>query len=129
MKSIGKAGKLKTIILEDDFFLKTILEMMCNQHPDILYLGAFDDVGPALKCMEQASVDLVLLDVQLRSSNGYELLKHLPVETRVVVVSSNPATEKPEAPIQVTAFLSKPVRKEQFLQVIFDIKQQMDKLG
>lgn len=129
MKSIGKDGKLKTIILEDDFFLKTILEMMCKQHPDILCLGAFDDVGPALKFMEQASVDLVLLDVQLRSSNGYELLKHLPVETRVVVVSSNPAAEKPEWPIPVTAFLSKPVRKEQFLQLIVDIKQQMDKLG
>ncbi len=123
------AGKIKTIILEDDFFLKTILEMMCKQHPDILYLGAFEDVGPALSCMERQSVDLVLLDVQLRSSNGYELLKHLPSSTRVVVVSSNPETDKPKAPIPVTAFLSKPVRKEQFLQLIVDIKQQLDKLG
>jgi len=123
------AGKIKTIILEDDFFLKTILEMMCKQHPDILYLGAFEDVGPAVSCIERELVDLVLLDVQLRSSNGYELLKHLPSSTRVVVVSSNPATEKPEAPIPVTAFLSKPVRREQFLQLIVDIKQQMDKFG
>lgn len=123
------AGKIKTIILEDDFFLKTILEMMCKQHPDILYLGAFEDVGPAVSCIERELVDLVLLDVQLRSSNGYELLKYLPSSTRVVVVSSNPATEKPEVPNPVTAFLSKPVRKEQFLQLIVDIKQQMDKFG
>lgn len=123
------AGKIKTIILEDDFFLKTILEMMCMQHPDILFLGAFEDVGPALSCIERESVDLVLLDVQLRSSNGYELLKHLPSTARVVVVSSNPEAEKPDAPIPVAAFLSKPVGKEQFLQLIINIKQQINKMG
>lgn len=122
-------GKLKTIILEDDFFLKTILEMMCQQHPDIHYLGAFDDVNPALSCIHSDAVDLVLLDVQLRSSNGYELLQHLPAATRVAIISSNPASEKPQLPNSVIAFLSKPVRKEQFLQLIFDIKQQSGKLA
>lgn len=120
-------GKLKTLILEDDFFLKTILEMLCRQHPDINYLGAFEDVGPARGFLEKEEVDLVLLDVQLKHSIGYELLPYVSKKTKVVVISSHPHLEKPDPKYPITAFLSKPVQRAHFMQLIDSLQAQRAK--
>lgn len=121
------SGKLKTLILEDDFFLKTILEMLCQQHPAIDYLGAFEDVSPARDFLEKEAVDLVLLDVQLKHSIGYQLLPYLPGQTQVVVISSHPHLEKPDQKFSITAFLSKPVQRAHFMQLIDTLQLQRAK--
>lgn len=109
----------KTVILEDDFFLKTLLELLCKEYPHIEYCGAFEDVDEAIAYIASHTVDLVFLDIHLRSSTGWDLLPHLSPQTRVVVTSSNQEDELPAERLQsVSALLPKPVQREDFYRLL-----------
>ena len=107
--------KLKTIILEDDMVSRMMLENYCRNHPDIELIKDFDDVPSAVKFMENEEVDLILLDIQLKNSSGFDILHHLSNGTQVIVTTSsedyiNQAREK-----GLDNSLLKPIALENFL--------------
>ncbi|MGH9566009.1 MAG: response regulator, partial [Candidatus Angelobacter sp.] len=79
----------------------------------------------ALEIVAQTPCDLVITDLEMPRTNGYELLSHLrqDAQTRdipVMVVTSRAGTKHRERAMKegASAFLTKPVQEEQFLAAV-----------
>jgi two-component system CitB family response regulator/CitB family two-component system response regulator MalR len=108
-------NKLKTIILEDDMVSRMILEHYCKNHPYIELIKDFDDVSTAKKFLDNESVDLILLDIQLRNSSGFDLLQYLPPSTQVIVTTGSKKSLEEAKKLGLNNCLLKPISLEQFL--------------
>ena len=107
--------KLRTVIVEDNMVARMILENYCKNHPEIELLEDFDNVQEARNFLNHEKVDLVLLDIQLRDSSGFDLLKYLPANTQVIVTTGSSANIKEAEEHGLTNCLLKPITLEDFL--------------
>jgi response regulator of citrate/malate metabolism len=106
---------LKTIILEDDLMARMILENYCENHPDIELKADFDDIQEAIQYIGNHNVDLVFLDIQLKNSNGFDLLSHLNPTTQVIITTGDTDIIPKAAKYGIKNTLIKPITLEQFL--------------
>ena len=107
--------KLKTILLEDDMVSRMLLTNYCNNHPAIELLKDFDDISTAKEYIAKEPVDLVLLDIQLKNSSGFDLLPYLPPSTQVIVTTGNTKNIEDAKKIGIDNCLLKPIVLEDFL--------------
>jgi response regulator of citrate/malate metabolism len=107
--------KLKTILLEDDMVARMLLTNYCNNHPAIELLKDFDDISTAKEYIAKEPVDLVLLDIQLKNSSGFDLLPYLPPSTQVIVTTGNTKNIEDAKKIGIDNCLLKPIVLEDFL--------------
>lgn len=114
--------KLKTVILEDDMVSRLILEHYCMNHPDIDYRLTFEDTDEAIAYFKKEPVDLILLDIQLKSTNGFDLLPHISAKTQIIVTTGKAANAEKAASLQIGEVLLKPIRLEEFLHAVEKIK-------
>ncbi len=66
----------KILIVDDEQEACTVLKLMLKKLvPDTCTILEADDVVPARALLQQHKIDLLFLDIQLRSGNGFELLE------------------------------------------------------
>ncbi len=118
--------KLKTLILEDDMVSRLILEYYCLNHPDIDYKVTFEDTLEAVAFLEKEEVDLILLDIQLKNTNGFDLLPYLPTGTHVIVTTGKMANMEKAMGLQLSEILMKPIKLEEFLYAVEKIKSKIN---
>jgi len=106
---------LKTIILEDDLMARMILENFCENHPDIKLKADFDDIEEAIQYLDNHEVDLVFLDIQLKNSNGFDLLSHIKSSTQVIITTGDTDNIPKAAKYGINNTLTKPITLERFL--------------
>jgi DNA-binding NarL/FixJ family response regulator len=72
-------GEIKRILIVDDHPLicKGLALMIPKKAPDILVCGDAEDINPALEKVAFLQPHLVVVDVELKSSNGLDLVKAL----------------------------------------------------
>ena len=108
-------NKLKTIIIEDDMVSRMILENYCRNHPNIELVNDFDDVESALAYLSKEKVDLILLDIQLKNSSGFDLLQHIHPKTKVIITTGNKDNISIAKKMGINNYLIKPIKLEEFL--------------
>jgi DNA-binding NarL/FixJ family response regulator len=69
--------KKKILVVEDHEAVRQGMVEFINRENDLVVCGEADDVLPALELLRTTSADLVLIDIQLKSSNGIDLIKEL----------------------------------------------------
>jgi response regulator of citrate/malate metabolism len=119
-------NKLKTIIVEDDMVARMILENYCQNHPDIELLKDFDDVEGAEAYLNHEKVDLVLLDIQLKNSSGFDLLRYLPENTHVIVTTGSESNIMEAKAHGLDNCLLKPITLQDFLWSIKKVKSTVE---
>jgi len=117
--------KLKTVIIEDELVSRLILEHYCFNHPDIEYIQSFDDIQEAVIYLEKEKTDLILLDIQLKNSVGFDLIPHLTAETRVIVTTGDTGHAEKAQAMQIGEVLLKPITLESFLLSVENIKKSL----
>ena len=73
---------MKTLIVDDTRLARQELKTLLACHPDIELVGESEDVPGAIDAVHRLQPDLVLLDIQLPSGTGFDLLEqldHLPM--------------------------------------------------
>jgi chemosensory pili system protein ChpA (sensor histidine kinase/response regulator) len=127
--SIPKAAsepveKEKVIVLVDDSIsVRKFVGRMLEKGGYRVKLAA--DGLEALEVISQTPCDLVITDLEMPRTNGYELLAHLRNDpqtraTPVMVVTSRAGMKHRERAMKegASAFLTKPVQEEQFLAAV-----------
>lgn len=71
--------KLKAIIVDDEPSNREILQFLLNENcPDVVVAGTADSVAAATELIEAEDPDLVLLDIEMPTGNGFQLLEKYP---------------------------------------------------
>ena len=84
-------SKSRVLIVEDHPMFRERLRELIDKEPDLEVCGEADNIQSALELLRlHAPVDIVMLDITLRSGSGLELLKQMKAEelrTPVLVLS------------------------------------------
>lgn len=120
--------KLETVILEDDMVSRLILEHYCDNHPSISFAAAFDDIDEAIEYLGKKEVDVIFLDIHLKTTSGFDMLKHIPPSVSVVVTSGDARNMEIARMFEIPHYLQKPITLELFLKVVEEIKQRKSSL-
>lgn len=73
----GFMAKKRIFVVEDQEAVREGIVESLNREGDLSVCGEADDVQPALSAIETAAPDLVLTDIQLKSSYGLQLIREL----------------------------------------------------
>jgi CheY-like chemotaxis protein len=111
------------LLIEDDPLSARLVDLILKSegHQVIMVQDGYQ----GLEVARGSSPDLILLDLMLPGMDGFEFLRRLradprTADVRVVVVSakSQPADKEKAAELGVAAYLTKPYRKVELLEVV-----------
>jgi two-component system LytT family response regulator len=80
------ATSIRTLIVDDELLARQRLRELCRQEPDIEVVGECSHGGEAVQLIRSLRPDLLLLDVEMRETNGFDVLRCLPPSAAPLVV-------------------------------------------
>ena len=111
------------LLIEDDPLSARLVDLILKSegHQVIMVQDGFQGLAVA----QNTTLDLILLDLMLPGIDGFEVLRQLradpkTADVKVVVVSakSQPADKEKAAELGTDAYLTKPYRKVELLEVV-----------
>ena len=82
--------KVRVVLVEDHPMFREQLRQLISKEPDMCVCGEADNRQQALELLESVPVDIMIVDLTLKGSNGLELIKELKareIEVPVLVLS------------------------------------------
>lgn len=128
-------NKMRCLAVDDE---KLVLELLADNIRQVPYLTLVKTARNALEAAEilqNESVDLLFLDIQMPRLNGLQLLKTLPQPPMVILVTAYDKYMLDGFELNVVDYLLKPVAMERFLKAcnrayeLFRLKQQPHAAG
>lgn len=81
---------LKVIIIDDEENVREALEQLIQlYHSDIIVSASCSSISTAILAIKEHQPDILLLDIEIGTENGFDIFKHFPTpEFRVVFVTA-----------------------------------------
>ena len=98
--------KNRIVIAEDHTILREGLRALLSSHPDLEVVGEAADGRDAIRCVEEASPDLVLLDLSMPRMDGLDAIREISKrspETKILALTVHKAEEYVLAALQAGA--------------------------
>jgi DNA-binding NarL/FixJ family response regulator len=73
------ARKRAVLVVDDHPSARMALRFVINGEPDMAVCGETEDAQPALAMAEQLCPDIVIVDIALKSSHGFDLIRDLRI--------------------------------------------------
>jgi two-component system, chemotaxis family, chemotaxis protein CheY len=131
-QSLRKSTMPHTILVVDDHphYLATVCKMLVQQIPQVAVSSATDG-SAALNLIQQQAFDLLILDYQLQTTTGTDLVRQLRARAAgagrplppVVMMSSQPDVAIFARALGIAAFLAKPLLSEHIETTIIPLLQ------
>src|SRR5215471_19003107 len=116
-------NKLSSIIVEDLSVAAQFLARCCQQSGEVEVLGIFSNVSEALQFLNQQTVDLIFVDVELPGATGFELIDQLPFSPKIILTTSKTEYAYDAFQYYVDDFLKKPFNYKRFSEAIERVKR------
>jgi len=109
---------MNTLLVDDERLARQELRRLLADHADITIVGEAVNTDDAVTRLEDSSIDLVFLDIQMPGGSGFDVLERL--ERVPLVVFTTAFDEYAVRAFEVNAFdyLMKPVRPERLASVL-----------
>lgn len=109
---------LSCIIVEDLQVAANYLIKCCEMSNAIEVKGHFSNAPDALAYLNNNSVDLIFLDVEMPGPNGFDLLDQLPIPPKIILTTSKKEYAYDAFEYNVSDFLMKPFSYKRFLEAL-----------
>jgi DNA-binding LytR/AlgR family response regulator len=109
---------LSCVIVEDLQVAADYLTRCCEKSGLFEVKGHFPNVEEALQFLNQQSVDLLFLDVEMPGATGFELLDRLAYSPKVILTTSKTEYAYNAFEYNVSDFLKKPFTYQRFLEAV-----------
>jgi DNA-binding LytR/AlgR family response regulator len=106
------------VIVEDLQVAADYLKRCCEKSGMVDVKGHFPNVSEALVFLNQNSVELLFLDVEMPGATGFDLLDQLAYSPQVILTTSKPEYAFNAFEYHVTDFLKKPFTYQRFLEAL-----------
>ena len=109
---------LRVVIVDDARLARRELQHLLAAHPEVACVGEADDVPSARMVIAQQRPDLVLLDIQLPSGSGFDVLDGLAPAPAVVFTTAYDHYAVQAFAANALDYLLKPVQPERLAQAL-----------
>ena len=121
------ARTIRTLIVDDELLARQRLRELCRQEPDIEVVGECSHGGEAVQLIHSLRPDLLLLDVEMRETNGFDVLRCLPPTEAplVVFVSAFEHYAFSAFDVEAVDYLLKPFDRGRFQHALGRVRQRL----
>jgi two-component system LytT family response regulator len=109
---------LRVLIVDDERLARQALRRLLANHPEIEIVGEAESVADALQAIEQTEPQLVFLDIELGSGDGFDLLAALERPPIVVFVTAYAEYAVEAFAVNAVDYLLKPVEPERLADAV-----------
>lgn len=106
------------LIIDDNAMARTALRHLVSDIDSLELQAEFEDALSALKYVQQQTVELIFLDVEMPHLNGLEFLRLLPASPLVILVTSKRDYAVEAFDLQVVDYLVKPIALARLLAAV-----------
>lgn len=117
---------LTCVIVEDLQVAADYTKKCCEKSGMVDVKEHFTNVKEALEFLNQNSVDLLFLDVEMPGATGFDLLDQLAYVPTVILTTSKPEYAFDAFEYNVTDFLKKPFTYQRFLEALQKVTAQRE---
>jgi DNA-binding LytR/AlgR family response regulator len=117
---------LSCIIVEDLQVAADFLKKCCEKSGLVEVRNHFSNVNDALIYLNQNSVDLLFLDVEMPGATGFDLLDQIAYSPKVILTTSKPEYAYDAFQYNVSDFLKKPFTYQRFLESLQKVTASSD---
>jgi two-component system LytT family response regulator len=118
--------RIRTLIVDDEPFARQRLRELCADERDIEVVGECEHGSAAVQRITALRPDLVLLDVQMRGVNGFDVLEQLRERIPLIVfVTAFEEYARDAFDVDAVDYLVKPFDRARFRQAIERVRQRM----
>lgn len=110
------------IIIEDLKVAADYLARCCEKSGMVKVLGHYPDVPSALEYLNNNTVDLLFLDVEMPGATGFELLDSIAYKPKVILTTSKEEYAYNAFQYHVEDFLKKPFTYARFIEALEKVK-------
>jgi two-component system LytT family response regulator len=113
---------MRTLIVEDSredlLNLRTLLERVT----ELQITGEAHSLSEACAAVDRLAPELVFLDIELGAENGFDLLEHLPPQTRIVFTTVHTGYGARAFDVNAADYIIKPVSEERLLRALAKLR-------
>ena len=117
---------MNCIVIEDEPAAQSILEHNISLCPGLSCLGMFPDAFAAQAFLDQHTVDLMFLDINLPEMSGVSFLKSLIHPPLVIFTTAYPQYAIEGFDLEIVDFLLKPFSFERFSKAVNKAKERLN---
>ena len=110
--------KLNCIVVGDSAVQRITITKLVNDSKLLNLVGDFANALEAKNCINNNTIDLIFLDVEMPLINGFDLLDGLKSKPQIVFITSKADYALKAFDYEATDFLQKPISKERFLKAV-----------
>lgn len=116
---------MKCIIIDDDAVQRHLLTEYAKQFENLEIVGEFSSTSEAVNFMDNAQVDLIILDVEMPMMTGVEFLENYQPNAHVILISSSERYAINGFHHEVDDYLLKPITFARFSKAIHKIGERI----
>lgn len=109
---------IKTLIIDDEWLIRTELKDMLMQYPNIDVIGEAANLTDAIKLHNDLKPDLVFLDIQLPGGSGFDFLSRVNGDFKLVFITAFDQFLNEAKQHRAVDYLMKPISKDKLSRVI-----------
>jgi two-component system, LytTR family, response regulator LytT len=126
MTNTQSAGPvIRCLVADDELMAHQILEQYILQTPDLLLIAKCRNALEAFVKLEQHTIDLIFLDIEMPLVNGITFLKTLSKPPKVIFTTAYANYALEGYDLNVTDYLLKPFSYDRFVKAVDKVKQQL----
>ena len=110
--------KLNCIVVDDSAVQRITITKLVSDSKLLNLVGDFANALEAKNCINNNTIDLIFLDVEMPLINGFDLLDGLKSKPQIIIITSKADYALKAFDYEATDFLQKPISKERFLKAV-----------
>jgi len=118
---------MNCLIIDDNKIARTTLKQLASQVKDLKLEGECTNALEAWNLIQEKTIDLLLLDIEMPGMSGLELTRNLGDKRPVIVFTTSKKDYAAEAfELNVADYIVKPVTPARFLQAIERVRELLE---
>lgn len=109
---------IRCLVVDDEELARKLLENYIGRIPNLELTGQCKDPMEAIQFMQEHTIDLILLDIQMPGLTGVEFLRSLKQKPAVIFTTAYPEYAVEGYSLDVIDYLLKPFGFERFVQAV-----------
>lgn len=120
---------MKCVAIDDEANALKVIELYSEKMEEVNLIGTFTDPVKGITFLEKNKVDLLFLDINMQSLNGFELLETLSYKPKVIFTTAYSEYAVKSYSVDALDYLVKPITFGRFLKAVNKMDHAAEKIG